>query len=71
METKKLILANKVEKLLKDNRSTKVKSLKRKMDTTLFYKLSKRGLIEKAEYRLPLADTLGRGFFEASNFRNK
>ena len=69
MDTKGLVLSKKLEKLLKDNDSTKkVDSSKRKLDTTLFDKISEKGLLEKVEYTLPLSDTLGQRFFNASKF---
>lgn len=69
METTELILSDKLEKLLKDNVSTKeTKSSKEKLDTTLFDRISKKGLLEKVEYTLPLNDTLGQRFFNASKF---
>ncbi len=69
METTELILSDKVEKLLKGNVSAKeVKPAKGKLDTTLFDKISKKGLLDKVEYTLPLNDTLGQRFFNASKF---
>lgn len=69
METTELILSDKLEKLLNDNVSTKdTKSSRGKLDTTLFDRISKKGLLEKVEYTLPLNDTLGQRFFNASKF---
>lgn len=69
MEKKDLILSNKLEKLLGEKFPNKeAKSSKRKLDTTLFDKISKKGLLEKVEYTLPLNDTLGQRFFNASKF---
>ena len=72
METTELILSDKVEKLLKDNVSTKeAKFSTGKMDTTLFDKISRKGLLDKVEYTLPLNDTLGQRLFNASKFSIK
>jgi len=69
METTELILSDKVERLLKGNVSTKeVKPVKSKLNTTLFDRISKKGLLDKVEYTLPMSDTLGRRFFNASKF---
>ena len=69
METTELILSDKFDKLLKGNVSTKeVQSSKGKLDTTLFDKISKKGLLDKVEYTLPLNDTLGQRFFNALKF---
>lgn len=70
METKNLILSNQLKKLLgKEFPNTETKSTERKLDTTLFDKISEKGLLEKVEYTLPLNDTLGQRFFNASKFR--
>ena len=72
MGTTKLILSDKVEKLLKGDVSAKeVKSPSGKLDTTLFDKISKKGLLDQPEYTLPLNDTLGQRFFNASKFSTK
>lgn len=69
METTKLILSDAVEKLLKDNVSTKKSSsTNKKMDTSLLELVSEKGLLEKTEYSLPLTDTLGQRFFNATRF---
>ena len=69
MGTRKLILSDKVEKLLKGNVSIKEgESSSSKLDTTLFDKITKKGLLDKVEYNLPLNDTLGQRFFNASKF---
>jgi hypothetical protein len=65
----KLILSNKLEKLLNADGLPKVKrSESNKLDTTLFDKISKKGLLEKTTYSLPLNDTLGQRFFNATQF---
>lgn len=69
METTDLILSDKLEQLLKDNIPNKETEFSRsKLDTTLFDKISKKGLLDKVEYTLPLNDTLGQRFFNASRF---
>ncbi len=72
METTELILSDKLDKLLKDNISIKErKSSIGKLDTTLLDRISKKGLLEKVEYTLPLNDTLGQKFFNASKGTQK
>lgn len=72
METKKLILSEAVEKLLKDNVSTKKSSFTgHKMDISLLKLVSEKGLLEKTEYSLPLTDTLGQRFFNVTRFTVK
>lgn len=62
---KKQILSKAVEELLNNN------SIEKKMDTTLFDLVSKKGLLEKPTYSFPLADTLGIRLFEATKFTLK
>lgn len=70
MITKNLKLSNQLEKLLGEKFPDKEsKSTDKKLDTTLFDKISKKGLLDKVEYTLPLNDTLGQRFFNASKFR--
>lgn len=57
METK-TSLVEQLENLLEENK-TKVKDKKSSL-TVLLRKISKRGLLEKSEYSLPLKDTLGK-----------
>ncbi|MBC6400591.1 MAG: hypothetical protein GDA42_05635 [Ekhidna sp.] len=73
MESKHLPLSEKFEKLVKNANFTdkKTQSLKRTLDTTLFDKISEKGLLEKTEYTLPLKDTIGQQLFEALKFKNK
>ncbi len=69
MGTTKLILSEEVEKLLKDNVTIKKSnSMGKKMDTSLLELVSEKGLLEKTEYSLPLTDTLGQRFFNATKF---
>lgn len=71
MKTTELKISDKFEKLLKSNLTTKTKVVKKRLDTSLYDKVSEKGLLEKVEYSFPVNDTLGREFYNATKFRAK
>ncbi|MDN5214265.1 hypothetical protein QQ020_19460 [Fulvivirgaceae bacterium BMA12] len=68
METQ-LSLVEKLEKLL-DNKQIKEKTRNSHL-TILMEKVSKKGLLEKSEYSLPLKDTIGRTLHDLTKFNDK
>lgn len=59
-------LTEKLEKFQRDDRNKKMKNSSKLTD--LMEKLSKKGLLNKNEYSLPLKDTIGRTLHSQTKF---